>query len=189
MLSLPFIASVNHALAAESWARQMLAPHAGKSARLSIPPVHLDIAVLPGGTLGKTQETPETSIRANPFSLVKTLSGELADVEIMGDVEFAKTLNVLFRNLRWDFEADIGKFTGDIFAHRLAQTFKSVFSWQKEALWRLGENLAEYWTEEDPVLARSDDVALFIAEVDRLKDDVARLEKRLEKRASGDAID
>ncbi|HQT25312.1 MAG TPA: sterol-binding protein [Burkholderiales bacterium] len=189
MLSLPFIAAINHVLSTESWARQMLAPHAGKSARLSIPPFDVDIAVLPGGTIGTSKETPETSIRANPSSLVRTLNGELADVDIRGDIEFAKTLNALFRNLRWDFEADLGKFTGDLVAHRLAQAARSFFSWQKEAAWNLGANLAEYWTEEDPLLARSDDVSGFLSEVDRLKDDAARLEKRMEKLSSRDAID
>lgn len=188
MLNPPFIAAFNHLLAAESWARQALAPHAGKSARLSVPPFYFDISVLPGGTVEPSGSVPETRIRATPSSLFRTLNGELADVEIHGDVEFAKTLNFLFRNLKWDFEADLGKFTGDIVAHRAANAMTAFFSWQKEAALNLCGNLAEYWTEENPLLARADDVSRFVSDVDRIRDDTERLEKRLEKLSSRDAI-
>ena len=177
----PAIPAINHLLSSESWARELLARHAGKSARLSLPPFDIDIAVSQEGKIEASNGKPETSIRANPSSLFRTLNGELAEVEIQGDAEFAKTLSLLFRNLKWDFEADLGKFTGDILAHRMASGVHALFSWQKEAAWNLCRNLAEYWTEERPLLARKDDISRFVSDVDRLRDDLARLEKRIER--------
>lgn len=188
MLALPAIAAINHLLVAESWATRALIPHAGKSARLSIPPIDLDITVLPDGSIQAAGEVPDTCIRANPMTLVRTLKGEVADVEISGDIEFAKTISVLFRNLKWDFEEDLGRFTGDILAHRIAGAANAFFSWQREAGWKLAGNLAEYWTEERPLLAKIADASRFIADVDRIRDDTARLEKRIERLTPRDRI-
>jgi ubiquinone biosynthesis protein UbiJ len=47
----------------------------------------------------------------------------------------------------------------------------------------LSRSFAEYWTEERPLIAKTTHVKQFIAEVDALRDDVERLEKRVEKLA------
>ena len=53
----PFAAAVNHLLARESWARERLVPYAGKTARLSCPPVVLILLVQPDGYLAAVDET------------------------------------------------------------------------------------------------------------------------------------
>jgi len=73
---------------------------------------------------------------------------------------------------------------GDIIAHRLASSSNALAAWQREAVLRLAENLAEYWTEEQPLLARPADVESFCCKVDTLRDDVARLEKRIQHLSS-----
>ena len=181
MLNSPLISAVNHLLQTESWAREALAPHAGKSARLSLPPVDLDITVLPDGRLDAAEGVPETRIRATPSALVKSLGGEMAEIGIEGDVAFAKTLSFLLRNLRWDYEADLARLTGDVLAHRFAGAASTLFSWQKKAAWNLLGNFAEYWTEERPLLAKSGGISKFLGDVDAIRDDAARIEKRIEK--------
>jgi ubiquinone biosynthesis accessory factor UbiJ len=47
----PLIAAVNHLLAREGWAREKLAPYAGRRARVALPLGNLDVEVLPGGLL------------------------------------------------------------------------------------------------------------------------------------------
>jgi len=66
-------------------------------------------------------------------------------------------------------------------ASPLASGGKAVAAWQRDAALRLAESLAEYWTEEQPLLARPADVGSFCRNVDTLRDDVARLEKRIEQ--------
>ncbi|NNM82053.1 MAG: sterol-binding protein [Burkholderiales bacterium] len=181
MLNRPFVLVVNHLLAAESWARNSLLPHAGKSARLSVPPFDFDLKVLPDGLVEESTDAPETRIKASPLALARAAAGEIPEVELSGDIEFAKALNLLFNHLRWDFEEDLGKFTGDVVAHRIAQAASSFVSWQKEACRNLAENLVEYWTEERPILAGRLDILHYIDEVDRIRDDLERLEKRMER--------
>ena len=71
----------------------------------------------------------------------------------------------------------------EVLAHRLVSESKAFASWQREAATRLAENLVEYWTEEQPLLARPADVEKFCRDVDTLRDDAARLEKRIERLA------
>ena len=101
-------------------------------------------------------------------------------VAIEGSADLASTVDYLFRNLTWDFEEDLSRVFGDVVAHRLASGGRAFAAWQREAVLRLAENLAEYWTEEQPLLARPADVEDFCRNVDTLRDDVARLEKRIE---------
>ena len=177
----PAISAINHLISSESWAREGLAKHAGKSARLSLPPFDLDILVLPDGTLSGAEDIPETRIGMTPSALFRTMNGEMAAIDMTGDLEFAKALGFLFRNLKWDAEEDLSKLTGDVLAHRISTAATSLFSWQKEATLRLLGNFAEYWTEEQPVLAKRDDIARHLAQVDKTRDDAERLEKRILK--------
>jgi len=116
---------------------------------------------------------------ALPFLLARDETAR-KQVEIEGSADLASAVDHLFRNLTWDFEEDLSKVFGDIIAHRLASSGRALAAWQRDAALRLAENLVEYWTEEQPLLARPADVDNFCRNVDTLRDDVARIEKRIE---------
>jgi ubiquinone biosynthesis protein UbiJ len=105
------------------------------------------------------------------------------EVEISDDTDFASALHHLARNLRWDIEEDLARAFGDVAAHRMAETGRTFRIWGERALENTGRSLAEYWTEERPLIAGARDLEEFNRAVDRLRDDVARLEKRLEPRS------
>nr|MCU0803913.1 sterol-binding protein [Burkholderiales bacterium] len=58
-------------------------------------------------------------------------------------------------------------------------TGRAFAAWQRDAGERLARNFAEYFTEENPLLARPAEVRRFGEDVDALRDDVERLEKRI----------
>ncbi len=87
----------------------------------------------------------------------------------------------LFRHLAWDIEEDLSRLFPDVVAHRLAEGGRAFAAWQSEAATRLAGNLAEYLTEEQPLLARPADVEKLSREADALREDAARLEKRIER--------
>lgn len=105
----------------------------------------------------------------------------MKDVVLEGSAELASAVQDLFRQLSWDIEDDLSRIFPDIVAHRLAEGGRAFAAWQKDAATRLAENLAEYFTEEQPLLARPADVESFRREVDRLRDDAAGLERRIER--------
>src|SRR5690606_37439306 len=103
------------------------------------------------------------------------------NARINGSVEFADTLGFVLRNLSWDFEEDLSRVVGDIAAHRIADSLRTLTAWQKQAAQNLAENAVEYLRDEKAVLPAPEEIAAFSNEVDKLRDDLARLEKRLQK--------
>ena len=122
-----------------------------------------------------------------PLLFLQGLPALMRAVKLSGSVDFAETLSFVIRNIKWDVEEDLSKVVGDIAAHRLVDGAKRFGSWQASAGQNLAGNFAEYFTEEQPLIAQSTAIADFSREVDSLRDDVARLEKRVARfgRATG----
>ena len=104
----------------------------------------------------------------------------MREIGIEGNADLAATVQYLFRHLRWDLEEDLSRIFGDALAHRIAEGGRRFADWNREAAGKLAQNLTEYWIEEQPLLARPADVRQFLASVDQLRDDLARLEKRID---------
>jgi ubiquinone biosynthesis protein UbiJ len=102
------------------------------------------------------------------------------EVDIAGDTEFATAIHHIARNLRWDMEEDLSRVFGDVAAHRVAESGRTFRRWGEQAVENTGRSFAEYWTEEQPLIAAARDIEEFNRAVDRLRDDVARVEKRIE---------
>jgi ubiquinone biosynthesis protein UbiJ len=186
MIARTATAGLNHVLAQQPWARQRLAPFAGETVLVRCPPFpDLSFRIVEGGTLAGAApgSAPALTVTLRPSILPLVLLRDetaLQEISIQGSAGLAETVQFLFRNLSWDVEEDLSKVFGDVVAHRFAATGEAFLGWQRETALRLGENLAEYWKEEQPLLARPADVAAFGRDVAALRDDVAHLEKRLE---------
>ncbi len=105
----------------------------------------------------------------------------LRSIGFSGDAELAAALQYLGKHLRWEFEEDLSRVVGDVAAHRIASTARDFVAWQKEAGLRLGQNVAEYLTEEAALVAPPAALAQFGREVADLVDALERLEKRLDR--------
>lgn len=189
MLELPGIAFVNHLLEREEWAREKLSPFAGRRVRLELAPLpDFPFAIREGGTLVRADAgEPDLTITLSPAALPQLLRRDddvLRAITFTGDAELAGALQFLFRHLQWDIEEDLSKVLGDVAAHRIVAGGRAFAAWQWEAGERLGENAAEYLTEEANLVASASELARFSREVADLVDAVERLEKRLERVAA-----
>ncbi len=101
-----------------------------------------------------------------------------------GNTELAALLHELANHLSWDAEHDLSKIIGEIAAHRIANTVRSVHEGTRESFKRLGENGAEYLVHEAQLLVSRPEVRNFQAQLETLRDDIARLEKRTSKLAN-----
>ena len=179
-------AGLNHLLAQQPWAVERLKAFAGQCVEFRCPPFpNLRLAILDTGFLGEAHADAESAlvVKLEPVALPLLIArdeGALKEVEIEGSAELASAVQYLSRHLVWDIEEDLSRLIGDIFAHRLVSGGKAFAAWQRDAATRLAENLAEYWTEEQPLIAAARDIEEFNLAVDRLRDDVARVEKRIE---------
>ncbi|HEY8856664.1 MAG TPA: hypothetical protein VIM43_04820, partial [Rugosibacter sp.] len=70
---------------------------------------------------------------------------------------------------------------GDIVSHRLVAGAHIFSANQKKRAMNLAENVSEYLIEEQPTLVRRIAITDFSADVHKLRDDMARLEKRLHR--------
>lgn len=177
-------APLNHLLRASAWAREALQPHAGKVARFRCPPFETRLVVLDSGEVAPAaaEAADAVTLTLTPGLMLRVAARDdtaWRDVVTDGDTGLAETIHQLWRHLRWDAEEDLSKIVGDIAAHRIAGSGRALQQWAQSGGDNLARALAEYWTEEQPLIATTADVAAFNAEVDHLRDDVARLEKRI----------
>lgn len=182
----PVAAAVaNHLLLAAAWARAELRAHAGKTARFELFPAGFSLTVLDSG---EVSAAPADAVAAVTFRLTPGLLLRFAardesawrEVDAAGDTDFAATINQLARNLRWDFEEDLSRVFGDIAAHRMAETGRVFRRWGSQSAEGIARSFTEYWTEEQPLIVPARELEAFNSEVDALRDDAARLEKRVE---------
>jgi ubiquinone biosynthesis protein UbiJ len=185
-LPAPLLAAINHLLGQAAWAREKLTPFAGHAAQIKLPPFEAAFLIRADGCISTPAPEAELEVSislpaATPLLALQGKDAVMRAARIEGSAEFAETLGFVIRNLRWDAEEDLSRIVGDIAAHRIVTGTRELGAWQQQAAQNLAENLAEYFTEEQPMIARRADIADFAAEIDRLRDDAARLEKRLQR--------
>jgi ubiquinone biosynthesis protein UbiJ len=185
----PFAAAVNHLLARESWARERLAPYAGKIARLSCSPVDMLLLVQPDGYVAAVDESAAHQVDvtvavpadALPVFLQGGQAAVMKHVKIEGDAEFATLIAKLAEHLRWEPEEDLARFIGDGPAWRIASFARSAGEHARRTGRNLLDSVAEYLLDENPQLVRRSALDGFNAELARARDTLARVEKRIER--------
>jgi len=183
-------AAINHLLAQEPWAREKLLKHAGKVAAFDTGVATLRLRVAADGLVEQADADAAAgvTIRVKLSDLPLILRNRehaFSYVKIEGDADFANTISQVSESLRWEAEEDLSKLVGDIAAVRIVAGAKGAFETIRTTQRKLAENAAEYFLEENPMLMRPQAVADFAAEVAKLRDDVERLGKRIEKLEGG----
>lgn len=186
MISSTTSAAINHLLAQESWARDKLAKHAGKVAVFDVGLMAVKLKVAPDGMVqaASADEEANVTIRVKLADLpliAQNREHAFSYVQIEGDADFANIISQLSESLRWEAEEDLSKWIGDIAAARVVGGVRAALDSAKMAQRKLTENAAEYLLEENPMLVRPQAVADFSGDVAKLRDDVERLAKRIEK--------
>lgn len=178
------VASINHLLAQEAWARQNLSLHAGKVACFDAGHLALRLLVTADGMVAAApaEQAAAVTIRLRLADLpliAQNRARAFSYVKIEGDAEFANAISALSQSLRWEAEHDLEKLIGPIAAVRVAAGARSAVEALRSGQQKLAENVAEFLTEESGVLLRPATVQAFGADVARLRDDVERAAKRL----------
>lgn len=190
------IPAINRLLRANTWALERLRAHAGKTALLACPPLEARLTVLETGELepAARETPPQVTITTTPGVLLRLAARDetaWSAAEVAGDVEFAAAIDYVRRNLAWDYEEDLSHLFGDIAAHRIGNAVRTLDGWGRAALTNVAASFAEYATYERPLVAAAPAVEAHNHEVDEVRDQVARLEKRIEllrrRIAAGDA--
>lgn len=176
---------LNHVLAGSPWALERLRHHAGAHVRLRAGALlGLDLCIDGHGFFQAAQAHVEPDVDIEladdfPARLLLERDTLMASTRLSGSADVAETLAFVFRNLRWDIEGDLAAVLGDIPARRLSLAGSSLLNEVRTGAGRLSGNLAEYACEEAKLLVAQPEVGHFLREVDVLRDEMARLEKRI----------
>ncbi len=177
---------LQHLTNQNQWSKPYLTAFAGKVIQLNVAFVTTNLLILEDGSLAIAGETatPDAIIHVPPSLALGLLAKDEAakmQIKIDGDAHLASEIGKVLQHMRWDIEEDLSHIVGDIPANKMSNLSKKAFFEIKKQSVNLTEMLAEYWQEEKPMLAKKRHVEQFNTEVDALRSDVARLEKRLTK--------
>ena len=182
---------VNRLLGAERWAGARLAPFAGQVARIEYRSWSIAVVVDGKGQLGEADPEAAALVTLRlpddaPARLLADRESLFGAARISGSADFAEALAFVARNLRWDVEDELAQALGasafaDIAARRLLAGGRRFGAWQRTAAQRGARNLSEYLLFERQSVASREALQDFCAAVDAVRDDCARLEKRLQR--------
>ena len=107
-------------------------------------------------------------------------------LSLSGDAERADRFQRLLMLAKPDLEEELSGVVGDVAAHRLGEMARGLSRWSRDARRTIGENIREYLQEESRDAPSRYEVDRFTAEVNTLRDDVARVEARLNRLRNSD---
>ncbi|MFC4160841.1 ubiquinone biosynthesis accessory factor UbiJ [Chitinimonas lacunae] len=177
------LAVLNHLLAQRADLRTELGRHHGRIGAVVVPPFRLVFTVGEDGLLTTADAAPDASVTVSPWLLPRLALDDPSaarEVRLDGHPGFAADLARILQSLDWDAEYDLARLIGDIPARRAADLARRWLIDPRTLLRQLAEAGGEYLQEEARLLATSVAIDHFNTEVDRLRDDTARLEKRLD---------
>ena len=186
-LSLPVI---NRALSDDAWAMRRLSAFAGSTMRITLsdkPIVRYSIE--PNGLLAAHEafgdDEPSLSIELPADAASRFIShgrhGILKASKIRGNIDLANAVNDVMDNIRPDPEAFLASKIGDIAAHRAMGFIHSLKQGAEQLAARLKDQFTEHVADGHSVIVPNADVTRFMTQVDVLRNDVARLQQRVER--------
>jgi ubiquinone biosynthesis protein UbiJ len=184
------MSALNHVLAQQTWARDRLRAHAGRTVRMTVEsplgPVSSDARIGDDGLLEvATVAAPTVTLTLRPS--IDALFGALRDgprglsghLKIDGDVMVAAAIGEIAQHLRWDVEEDLSRVFGDRVAHRVGQTAREGVRQADDLRGRVETGMRQYFVQEDPQLVGREDMRTLDDALRALEETVGRLESKL----------
>ncbi len=177
---------LNHLLAQSGWALPRLAKFYGMTARFNLPLLSLICTIQTDGSLqSAAPDASADAVCTVPAALLPRLAlldeSALELVERSGDAALTEEIFFLARNLRWDAADDLSRVTGDIAAERIVGLAQGAHRQMHQNALHLSQALAEYWTEERPLIATRRQIEPFAQGAAKLQGALDALEQRINR--------
>jgi ubiquinone biosynthesis accessory factor UbiJ len=179
---------LNRGLPRSPRARQLCSELDGKRLALDVRGVARILVRSSGVVLHLEQDAlaaADAEVSGSPLSLL-ALAGPSPEtvlqkgaVEIRGDADIARKYRELAHLLMPDLEEELSLAIGDVPAHQVGRLARTVFGWSRHAAATAARNVAEYLGHERADLVPRAEADQFTSGVDRLREDVDRLEARI----------
>jgi len=178
--------AANHLLARDADCQRRLKSQANKVLELRASPIVVRLMVNASGFLEPAAPVvpADTTIAVDLKDALPALRDRqkaMSATSIQGDVELAATVSYLLEHLRWDPEEDLAQVVGDERAVMAMRFFSQVVEGVLGTGQRLSDATREYMLHEQAIAVSQTDMDRFADEVRHLRDDMARLEKRVQR--------
>lgn len=180
----PLITAIVTKLDDEAW--RFLEPHEHKYVRFEIIDIIiLDFQIKRQGlaVVEFTDQHINVTFKGTLASFTAMIFSKKAvhpDLHIRGDLECAKALYDTWQHLDCDWEGAVADWTHPTFAHGLFRGLKRGQAWSKEMFEHRTEDLTTYLQSEKGLLPTQQEVDEFIQSVEKCRDDVERLEAKIQ---------
>ncbi|NQZ53596.1 MAG: SCP2 sterol-binding domain-containing protein [Piscirickettsiaceae bacterium] len=132
-----------------------------------------------------SEQSADLTITANALTLIKLGNNPdnlfSAEIDIHGDVQFAKQLRDLLDGFDFDWEAQLAKLTGDTLAYPIAHGIRQFAAWAQNTHQSMQQNIAEYLREEIRILPDKSQIKDYMNDIDKLRADFDRIEARINR--------
>ena len=178
--------AANHLLARDADCQRRLKSQSNKVLELRATPVVVRLKVTDAGFFepaapGVPADTTIAVELKDALPALRDRQKAMSATSIEGDAELAATVSYLLEHLRWDPEDDLAQVVGDERAVMAMRFFSQVVEGVLGTGQRLSEATREYMLHEQAIAVGQTDMDRFVDEVSRLRDDLARLEKRVQR--------
>ena len=186
-----FQSALNAALRLDPYPVQRLGGLAGKVVAMELRGInltlflalHIDRIEVHGEYAGEVH----ARLSGTPLAFARLgLSGDRSalhtgDVQISGDTELGQQLRDILASMDIDWEEHLSRFTGDVIAHQVGNAARTSKRWVQQSSAALLQDAGEYLQYERELLPDRVQVETFMQQVDVLRDDVERLEARVQR--------
>ena len=136
---------------------------------------------------GRYAEEPDVVITGSLLALTQLATPAAAEairdgtVELHGDARIAQSLERLLRYAKPDIEEELSVLLGDTAARNIGEFARRARKWGEDARETMQQNIREYLQEESRAVPSRQEIDDFRNNVHALRDDVARIEARLNR--------
>jgi ubiquinone biosynthesis protein UbiJ len=191
LLALTLETLLNQAIQFDPVSLHLLTKLAGKTIHVELRGLNLDFFIFPsseGLTIqSESDKNADVTLSGAPFSLMtlffdkNALPAAHPDILIQGDIGVIHQLADILRSLHIDWEEQLSRILGDVSAHKINYLFNQTQEYAQDRLRTLHANCSEYLQEEIRLLPTATEIIYFMNQIDHLRDDIERLEKRLQR--------
>jgi ubiquinone biosynthesis protein UbiJ len=179
----------NRLLVDQRWARDKLAPFAGRTFSLTVGPLHAGWRINENGLFDPLPAAAvvDLALTLSPWSVPSFLANPTRWNEFVheeGDVALGGTLKELAQTLPWFVEETFASRLGPLAGQRVANTGRRLLAFPEYAAQRVTESLVSYGRDEAKLLARGDDMRRFTATVEATAAEIDALEVRIDTLAA-----
>lgn len=181
---------VNTWLALDPAALSRFQPCVGKVIAIDVQGTGLTLFCLPTDSglnfMSQYQGQPDTTLSGRPFALFKLTRGDSTqvmldgEVTIRGDVEIGQAFKRAMDRLDIDWEEHLSHLTGDVIAHKAGHFAREFGQWWQSNRERLAMDAREYIQDEVQLNPTRREAEGFYQDVAKLRDDIARLNARMD---------